>query len=406
MAHVTTIRNTSHHIQEFEVHGWNQNQNINVPAISESRIETPDGTSGAIIALHEGHEGEQVEMTKHGYLGNDTFDVSNIMGAGGDITVEQVNDASTRKGNPHFMSAANAEWAKTSQADKDKIKRFMTFDSAGHIKRIGPPKENEDLEKWVRRFDEGQSYIGVGAWAGSKGDPGDNAQSSAAHGSKDILITYSDEDAAPAAPHGKEHVATVQTHEHATAVAAHGPGIILTNKSKKACEYFFYDNYWNGNGTAGANFDHPLKSVHLVAGASEFVPLPAAFKGRVQRGNQLPATWGEFQLDASDDHGAHGDISLEQGCDGAAVVKSTDGSNRSNGFTNNVLDGAPVAAVRNKPDGEKALASTAGNWLGGPNQAAIKWLEEKVGQNKAYIVGGTGVPDVASKNQQLAFDFY
>lgn len=70
------------------------------------------------------------------------------------------------------------------------------------------------------------------------------------------------------------------------------------------------------------------------------------------------------------------------------------------------MTGAPKDAIRKKPDGEVAIASTMGNWLGGPNQAAIKWLEEKVGQKKAYIVGGTGVPDVASKNQQMAVDFY
>jgi len=110
-----------------------------------------------------------------------------IVGAGGNITVQQVNDPSTRKGAPHFMQDANATWAKTSQADKDKIKRFITFDHEGHIIRIGPPKENQDLEKWVRRFAEGKTYIGVGAWGSSKGDPGDNAQSSAAHGSKDLL---------------------------------------------------------------------------------------------------------------------------------------------------------------------------------------------------------------------------
>jgi len=107
--------------------------------------------------------------------------------AGGNITVQQVNDPSTRKGDAHFMQEANAEWAKTSQQDKDKIKRFIAADGSGHITRIGPPKENQDLEKWVRRFAEGKTYIGVGAWAGSKGDPGDNAQSSAAHGSKDLL---------------------------------------------------------------------------------------------------------------------------------------------------------------------------------------------------------------------------
>lgn len=103
------------------------------------------------------------------------------------------------------------------------------------------------------------------------------------------------------------------------------PGIQLTNKSKKDCTYYFYDNLWNGNGTAGANFDHPLKNATLKPGASAFVPLPATFKGRVQRGTQLPCTWVEFQLDASDDHGAHGDVSLQQGCDGAATIASTDG---------------------------------------------------------------------------------
>lgn len=149
-----------------------------------------------------------------------------------------------------------------------------------------------------------------------------------------------------------------------------------------------------------------MKSVALAPGALAFVSLPASFKGRVQRGTQQPATWAEFQLDASNDHGAHGDISLEQGCDGAATIRSTDGSNREGGFTNDVLTGAPKDALRKKPNGEEAIASTMGNWLGGPNQAAIKWLNEKVGQKKAYIVGGTGTPDVASKNQELAIDFY
>ena len=60
---------------------------------------------------------------------------------------------------------------------------------------------------------------------------------------------------------------------------AQGPGIILTNQSGKEESYFFYDNYWNGNGTAGANFDHPLKSFKLGAGATIFVQLDLSFKG-------------------------------------------------------------------------------------------------------------------------------
>lgn len=112
----------------------------------------------------------------------------------------------------------------------------------------------------------------------------------------------------------------------------------MSNKSGKEEEYFFYDNYWNGNGEAGANFDRPLKSVKLGANCTDFVDLPESFKGR---GQQLPCTWVEFQLSASNDGAAHGDISLQQGCDGAATISSTDGSNRTNGFTHDVLSDAP-----------------------------------------------------------------
>jgi len=187
-----------------------------------------------------------------------------------------------------------------------------------------------------------------------------------------------------------------------------GPGILLTNKSSKQQDYVFYNNFWNGVGTAGANFDHPDKTVSLAPGASQFVSLATTFKGRVQRGTALPSTWAEFQVQASDDGGAHGDISLEQGYDGPATIASTDTSIPivSGGFTNDAFNGAPQAAFQNKPDGTKALASTMGNWLGGPNQAAITHLNKVVGQSKAYITGGTGVPDIASKNRCLAITFY
>ena len=44
--------------------------------------------------------------------------------------------------------------------------------------------------------------------------------------------------------------------------------------------------------------------------------------------------------------------------------------------------------------------------MGGPNKAAIEWLEKEIGREKAYVTGGTGVPDVASHNQVLAVDMY
>jgi hypothetical protein len=50
-----------------------------------------------------------------------------------------------------------------------------------------------------------------------------------------------------------------------------GPGIILTNKSTKQQAFSFYNNLWNGDGTAGANFDHVDQSVTLAAGAQQYV---------------------------------------------------------------------------------------------------------------------------------------
>lgn len=136
------------------------------------------------------------------------------------------------------------------------------------------------------------------------------------------------------------------------------------------------------------------------------MPLPASFKGRVQRGTLLPATWAEFQLDASNDHGAHGDISLEQGCDGAATIAATDGRKSVGGFAEDVLSGAPEGACVRRADGKRVLQTTVGNWLSGPNGAAVEYERRVVGQGRAYVTEGAGTPDVASSNQRLAVDFY
>jgi hypothetical protein len=180
------------------------------------------------------------------------------------------------------------------------------------------------------------------------------------------------------------------------------PGILLSNKSPHDGTYFFYDNYWNGNGTAGANFDKPLKSVHVPAGHTVSVDLPSSFKGRVQRGDKIPATWVEFQLEASNDHKAHGDVSVEQGNDGPATIRSSDGTNRTGGFTAPIH--APESAYQTRSDGKHVIASTMGNWLGGPNKAAIEAQQSIKG--RVYVTGGTGVPDIASANNRFAVDFY
>lgn len=67
--HNIIIQNHSDGAQEFEVHGYNNNHNVTVAPHGSSRIPAPDHTSGAIIALHDGHEGEQAEITKDGWQG-------------------------------------------------------------------------------------------------------------------------------------------------------------------------------------------------------------------------------------------------------------------------------------------------------------------------------------------------
>ncbi|KAF2972875.1 hypothetical protein GQX73_g745 [Xylaria multiplex] len=451
--HYLRIHNRSNHPQTFQCHGYNGNKDLTIKANGQANIEAPDGTSGAIIAVHEGVIGEQCEITKSGWQGNDTIDISNICGAGGNMTCQQVGDAPGKfKGHETFMQACNQAWHKLSQDKKNQLKGHVFLDGKGNVKRIGAPKEFQPLEQFVRTFANGRTYIGVGAWGPSQGNPQDNKQSSAGKGSKDILIVYSDGNAAPdpskkftgqsiqalavnlmAAPSeanedvhepiADEQAAVAEADDEvkkeaqpadtvafvaaaASAPKASGPGILLTNKSGKKNTYFFYDNYWNGNGEAGANFDHPLKHVEVGPNQTVLVGLPYSFKGRVQRGDQIPATWGEFQVKASNDGRAHGDISLQQGCDGAATVASTDGTNVSNGFTKDIIKGAPAAALGKKPNGEKVLASTEGNWNGPGNKAAADWEYKQLGSDKAYIKGGTGVPDIASKNNCLHFTFY
>ena len=378
------------------------------------------------------------------------------------MTVQQVNDRLTLKGDPLFMQHANAAWAKASAQTKAGLAGHV-FTRDGKVVRLGPIKGAPVLEAFVRTFADGKTYIGEGAWMGSPGVPSDNNQSGAGHGNKDIQVTYSDGDASPPQGHGQIH--NLQLHpvslEHALnhgktpaeeapapaasapapavngqsppkeekpapegnadpvqhslssniLVARHAventnvhqrPGAIIYNHRNQECQFAFYNNDKN----QFATFTNPSPVITLKPNESKFVALDRGFKGRVQRGTELPATWGEFQVSASNDGKAHGDISLEQGCDGAATVSATDGSGQHNGFTHDILTYAPAAAIHKKPSGEKALATTMGNWESGPNEAAIVWENKQVGQRYAYITGGTGVPDVASANQCLQFDFY
>ena len=67
--HFINVHNKSDHDQEFEVHGFNDNRNIVVKPGSTAVLPAADKKSGAIIAIHDGHECEQAEITKDGFDG-------------------------------------------------------------------------------------------------------------------------------------------------------------------------------------------------------------------------------------------------------------------------------------------------------------------------------------------------
>lgn len=67
--HFINVHNNSDHDQKFEVHGFNDSKSIVVQPHATAVISAGDKQSGAIIAIHEGHEGEQAEITKDGFGG-------------------------------------------------------------------------------------------------------------------------------------------------------------------------------------------------------------------------------------------------------------------------------------------------------------------------------------------------
>lgn len=174
--HYINVHNQSDHDQSFEIHGFNNNNTINVKPGTTTVFPASDRTSGAIITLHDGFEGEQGEITKDGFMGNDFIDVSNILGAGGNITVQQVGEPDTRKGDPLFMQHLNLAWHQASAGTKASLKDCVHLNEKGDVGRISAIKDYPQLESFVRGFADGKTYIGIGAWGGSPGVASDNAQ--------------------------------------------------------------------------------------------------------------------------------------------------------------------------------------------------------------------------------------
>jgi len=87
-----------------------------------------------------------------------------------------------------------------------------------------------------------------------------------------------------AAPSGDSHDGgPPNTKKPAKQPVCPGMGILLKNARKEKATYYFYNNYWNGDGEAGANFDKPDHTIPLDANEVKHVPLNADFKGRIRK---------------------------------------------------------------------------------------------------------------------------
>jgi hypothetical protein len=152
-----------------------------------------------------------------------------------------------------------------------------------------------------------------------------------------------------------------------------------------------------------------LKYITLAAGDTKFVSFPHNFQDRVTRGNdalnlqgqaQWLGTWFECSVDPSGNGEIWGDISLIRGYDGPVTMSATDGTGAARGFSNDILPGAPGAAIVNKPDGTKDLAPTEDG-----NTSSENWCLSQV-QGKAYCDDSHGSPVIVSKNSVFDVTFY
>ena len=92
------------------------------------------------------------------------------------MTVQQVGDPSTRKGAPTFMQDLVNTWHGADDGTRQSLAGCVHCNDNGDPVRIDAPKDNQQLEGFVRRFADGKVYIGVGAWGNSQGVDTDNQQ--------------------------------------------------------------------------------------------------------------------------------------------------------------------------------------------------------------------------------------
>ena len=156
-----------------------------------------------------------------------------------------------------------------------------------------------------------------------------------------------------------------------------------------------------------------VSHVQLRPGESVFVSVCDTFAGRVVRGNpnfnldcminSNLGTWIELSWEWRPSTKSWGDVSLLEGCDGAAVLLATDRSGSSTGFSDNILAGAPFSALSNKPDGSLALAKTVGKTA---NYVALQYeLGILDPRTQAFIIQ-TSKPVIATSNGRWDLTVY
>jgi hypothetical protein len=100
---------------------------------------------------------------------------------------------------------------------------------------------------------------------------------------------------------------------------------------------------------------------------------------------------------------AWGDISLLEGCDGAAMLAATDGSGNFTGFSDDILTGAPPSAVTYKSDGNMALQKLVG--AEGSKEAREWELGILSPTSQAFIMNEIQ-PVIATKNGRFQVTFF
>ena len=201
------------------------------------------------------------------------------------------------------------------------------------------------------------------------------------------------------------------------AATCNGIGLLLTNKG--ATKSF---SFWTNNPDYSRT---KLKDITINSGDTQFVPLDYGWAGTVQRGEALPATWVELNMVGT----AWGDVSLQQGCDGAATLSSTTGGT-TEGFTVNINEnpnipaaaffnpatqGSPCYTGQCTTQATNVLDTTTGNYWEPrtANAAATDYIESQLGGENAALqkafIGTTDwntTPQVTSSNNCMAATFY